>query len=835
VFAVAVLMLLLPAALIGTVLYVGWGQLDDIRKVHERSIQPVRKHVERAKTDINVTQGDIQRALKKAQDVQEIAAIRMRQKEATALATQIASIVKATPPEQRAQPNRIPEVRRLLESKHFGSDSEVLIVMHREPTYDAEGKLLRPWRHIIGLYWDTELIGKPIGKAHKNYDDLIVTRSWEKKIKGAKGHPGLGGATLFVHKIYARTQATRRTAPRPAAPRGTAPDDDADLPEEHDLYLLAYIPGTHWSLAARTNLTGPVQRLIDNVVTEFRKVKTSLEKVAPSLDKLTAASQAMTTDFNRGMDEFRRLTLLSLVIGVGLLITMMILVMLLLRRVFLRPIQHLTETAIRIRDGAYDERPTVTTGDELQILSNAINEMLNRILGLIQSEEDKHRIQQGIFRLLEIVSQASDGDLTARGEVTPDELGSVTDAFNHMLESIGGLVIQTRRAALDVNRTAEEILDASREMADDAATQAHALDVVSKKIKALGDRSLEINQIVELIDEIAAQTNMLALNAAIEASRAGEQGKGFAVVADEVRKLAERSSNATKDIGAFIEMIQDATGDTVGSMEKIRRMTRQTATGAQRTTDAADEMVAASGTLDEAIARFRVQSADTADLGRTIEHRQQELERSLAALADTLHEAELAGVEESEAVRGAVAGLEERFREQLTLLLGPGPHRQDEAGAEAPARDSDPRLASGSFMAWRDSSMTPMPRQPSGEATRDSGPDSGNWLRPPARSPASSSDAKRSPSASASDAARGPSASASDAARTPSARSSDATRSPSASASDATRSPSASASDAARGPSASASDAARRPSARSSRTERPGGEPAADDAGDDSA
>ena len=98
---------------------------------------------------------------------------------------------------------------------------------------------------------------------------------------------------------------------------------------------------------------------------------------------------------------------------------------------------------------------------------------------------------------MEIVSSASDGDLTARGEVSPDELGSVTDAFNHMLESIGGLVVQTRRAALDVNRSAEAILEAARHMAEDAAAQAHALDVVSKKIKALGGKYERIKNIVQ--------------------------------------------------------------------------------------------------------------------------------------------------------------------------------------------------------------------------------------------------------------------------------------------------------------------------------------------------
>lgn len=720
VLSAAVLMLILPALLIGTVLYVGWTQLQDIRAVYARSIQPVREHVARAKRDIRVTQEDIRRALQRARDVRELAAVRMRQREATSLAIQIASIAKAAPADQRNYPSRLPEVARLLKGKHFGADSEVLIVVHKEPELGPAGQIVRPWRHTVGLYWDTDFIGKPIGELNKNYVDLIASSHWEQKLRSAMGKPGFGGATLFDKKIYARASSSHRTASgSPSAPKdGTVPAARGD----QDLYLLAYIPGTHWSLAARTDLTGPVQRLIDSVVLEFNKVKTSLQRVAPPLDKLNAASHTLTRNFDDGMDAVRHMVSISLIIGAALLIGIMFLVMMLLRRVFLQPISHLTETAIRIRDGAYDARPTVGTGDELEIMANAINQMLDRIVGLIQSEEDKHRIQQGIFRLLEIVSRASDGDLTARGEVSPDELGSVTDAFNHMLESIGGLVVQTRRAALDVNRTAEDILDASREMASDAASQANALDIASKKIQALGDRSLEINQIVELIDEIAAQTNMLALNAAIEASRAGEQGKGFAVVADEVRKLAERSSNATKDVGAFIELIQDATTDTVRSMEDIHRMTRQTAGGAQRTTLAADEMVSASAALDEAIARFRVQSADTATLSRAIEHRQQELDRTLAALADALHEAELAGLDETYDVRASVMEIEARFREQLEALVGSAAHT---------AEDSAPAQTETDDLSWRDSGATPTARPRGHVALQPAEPRVGSSTRIP--------------------------------------------------------------------------------------------------------
>ncbi len=95
--------------------------------------------------------------------------------------------------------------------------------------------------------------------------------------------------------------------------------------------------------------------------------------------------------------------------------------------------------------------------------------------------------------------------------------------------------------------------------------------VSTEKVQEMGQRSGEIGAIVETIEDIASQTNLLALNAAIEAARAGEHGKGFAVVADEVRKLAERSSQATKEIGSLISSIQQTVSDAVKAMDESTR------------------------------------------------------------------------------------------------------------------------------------------------------------------------------------------------------------------------------------------------------------------------
>jgi methyl-accepting chemotaxis protein len=196
-----------------------------------------------------------------------------------------------------------------------------------------------------------------------------------------------------------------------------------------------------------------------------------------------------------------------------------------------------------------------------------------------------------------------------------------------------------RSGGVEVSRSADAILSASQRMAQGAARQAQAIDGVSKKIKALGQRSLEITRIVELVEDIAAQTNLLALNSAIEASKAGEGGKGFAVVAEEVRKLAERSGAATKDIAAFIESIQEATDDAGRAMEDIREVTRTTAGDSQKQTEVAGGVVASAHALGEAIARFKVRIADDpVEAARALERlkaKRADLLRALDALVDT--------------------------------------------------------------------------------------------------------------------------------------------------------------------------------------------------------
>jgi methyl-accepting chemotaxis protein len=117
-------------------------------------------------------------------------------------------------------------------------------------------------------------------------------------------------------------------------------------------------------------------------------------------------------------------------------------------------------------------------------------------------------------------------------------------------------------SASEINRQAQE----SSGIARQAVQQAQSTDVRMSELAAAANR---IGDVVKLISAIAAQTNLLALNATIEAARAGESGRGFAVVASEVKMLAQRTSEATNEIGEQISGIQSATEDSVGALKEI--------------------------------------------------------------------------------------------------------------------------------------------------------------------------------------------------------------------------------------------------------------------------
>jgi len=242
----------------------------------------------------------------------------------------------------------------------------------------------------------------------------------------------------------------------------------------------------------------------------------------------------------------------------------------------------------------------------------------------MESEGENKRNQEAILRLLNEMGNLADGDLTVQASVTEDVTGAIADSINFTIEELRTLVRGINSATDQVTKATQEtqaisnrLYEASqrqnREIQQASASvlqMAQSINEVSqtanqsarvaqqslaaaekggqvvqnqiagmneirsqiqdtsKRIKRLGESSMEIGEIVELISDITEQTNVLALNAAIQAASAGEAGRGFTVVAEEVQRLAERSGEATKQIEAIVKTIQADTQDAVAAMEK---------------------------------------------------------------------------------------------------------------------------------------------------------------------------------------------------------------------------------------------------------------------------
>ncbi len=229
----------------------------------------------------------------------------------------------------------------------------------------------------------------------------------------------------------------------------------------------------------------------------------------------------------------------------------------------------LATTVGKVSAGDYEARSKVKSGDELEALSAAFDTMLDeRVATLAKKEKDSEALNNSIIDILRAVAKAAQGDLTIQAPVREDITGALSDAINSMSSA-------TAKTLAGVNNVSHEVRSASQDGRDTVLQTARGMNEIrgsiqetGKRIKRLGERSQEITGIVKLIDDISERTSVLALNANMQAAMAGEAGRGFRVVADEVQRLAERSKQATDQIGKLVTTIQSETNDTMATMDR---------------------------------------------------------------------------------------------------------------------------------------------------------------------------------------------------------------------------------------------------------------------------
>ncbi|ELS03838.1 methyl-accepting chemotaxis protein [Xenococcus sp. PCC 7305] len=305
----------------------------------------------------------------------------------------------------------------------------------------------------------------------------------------------------------------------------------------------------------------------------------------------------------------------------------------LLARQLSKPLTELSEKTQQVAEGNLDVQAELQGTIETMTLAYSFNSLVKQVKDLLENQKEqvvadeqrqqKEKLEQDIYGLIDEVSDALEGDLTVRASLDSMELSTVADIFNAIIDNLQEIAIEAKQSTGQVGSSLKANESAIRLLAEQAIAEAQetratltsveqmsqsiqevaanagqaekiaddtyntvqqsssdmektvdsiinlrtTVGETAKKMKRLGESSQKISQVVSFIEEIALKTNVLAINASVEAGRAGEQGHGFTIVAEQVGALAAQSAAATKEIASIVAAIQRETQEVSQAME----------------------------------------------------------------------------------------------------------------------------------------------------------------------------------------------------------------------------------------------------------------------------
>ena len=297
------------------------------------------------------------------------------------------------------------------------------------------------------------------------------------------------------------------------------------------------------------------------------------------------------------------------------------------------PLERLQHSLAEIAEGEGDltRRLSILDHDEIgqtSAIFNAFMEKLQSVVGDVKSSAEQvmataHQMAAAARELASSSDQQSEATVAMAAAIE-----EITVSISHVADNSA----HAHEMAVDAGHLSAEGHDAVQEAVGEMRKISDSVGSAAQMIRDLDAKSSQITSIVNVIKEIAEQTNLLALNAAIEAARAGEQGRGFAVVADEVRKLAERTTASTQEIARMIDAIQASTQSSTQGMELSTQLVEEGVQMAGRSSDSMIRIEASTGkvqgAVDEISTALREQSSAATQLAQEVEKISQKTEKN---------------------------------------------------------------------------------------------------------------------------------------------------------------------------------------------------------------
>jgi methyl-accepting chemotaxis protein len=373
----------------------------------------------------------------------------------------------------------------------------------------------------------------------------------------------------------------------------------ADLPVEERQEILAFKQGFEAYPVEAEKLMAMARRGLETRSDADKEatVRFASTRVAPLYDRPAQAIDTLIKGkiaHGREMHEINdhRYSLILVLIGASVIGILLLTIAMsaAITSSITRPLATVVEVLKRVAGGDLTARSPVSGTSEVGILSVEVNQMAERMNSVIS---ELARSAEHVASASTQLSAAAEQTATGSEEVAA-QAGTVATATEEMAATSSdiarncGMAADGGRKASDAAVAGTEIV---RETIDGMNRIATMVKSTATTVEKLGSQSDLIGEIVATIEDIADQTNLLALNAAIEAARAGDQGRGFAVVADEVRALAERTTKATREIGAMIKAIQGETKSVVTLMEHGVKEVEVGSQGAARSAEAIERIL----------------------------------------------------------------------------------------------------------------------------------------------------------------------------------------------------------------------------------------------------